>query len=330
MKAVVAMPKELVPQIFDTTQQERLDDLVDITPSAPVTDWSQAGDADLGDSELVITGWGSPLIDGSALERMPALRAIVHTAGTVRDVVSAAVWDRGDIVVASATQANAVPVAEYALAQILLAGNRSLFQEAAYHRTRDLWAARQSVTAVGNYGAVVGLIGASTIGRLVAERLRHFDVEVLITDPYVDGVEISKLGARKVEPHELYSRSDVVSLHAPDVPSTRGMVSAELLATMGNGTTFINTARPALVDEDALRAEVVSGRLAAVLDVHDSLANDDPMWDLPTVSITPHIAGSQGNELHRLGDLALGEICRLTNGEQSRHPIDPAQRDHSA
>ena len=163
-----------------------------------------------------------------------------------------------------------------------------------------------------------------------AEHLQRFDLEVLISDPYVDAQQIEQLGATKVELPELFSRSDVVSLHAPDVPSTRGMVSAELLALMQDGTTFINTARPALVDEDALRAECVSGRIAALLDVHEDLSPDDALWEVPTVSITPHIAGSQGNELHRMGEAALEEVRRLSAGETPRWPVDRAARGTSA
>ena len=330
MKVLLAMPESLPGLIFDPAQLERLSQLSDVDTSAPVGDWACAAGTDLAATEVVITGWGSPRIDAQVLARMPRLRAIVHTAGTVRFVVSEAVWERGDVVVTSSTEANAIPVAEFTLAQILLAGKRSLALESRYRAGRDVRSAGAGVAGTGNYGSVVGLIGASRIGRLVAELLRPFDIEVLISDPYVGATEIAALGGTKVELAELFSRSDVVSLHAPDVPSTQGMVSAELLALMREGTTFINTARPALVDEQALRRELLSGRLSAVLDVHDQLPADDPLWDLDTVSITPHIAGSQGNELHRMGEYALEEIRRLACGEPARYPVDPALLDITA
>lgn len=330
MKALLAMPEGLPARLFDPAQLDRLAQLADIDPEQAVPDLAAAADGDLRDVEVLLTGWGSPQIDATTLARLPHLRAIVHTAGTVRFVVTDAVWERGDIVVTSATEANAVPVAEFTLAQILLAGKRSIAREADYradHQVHDGAAAGQGI---GNYGGVVGLIGASRIGVLVAEHLRRFDLEVLITDPFASTEQIQALGATKVDPEELYSRADVVSLHAPDVPSTRGMVSGELLALMRDGTTFVNTARPALVDLDALRTELASGRLAAVLDVHDDLADDDPIWDLPNVSITPHLAGSQGNELRRMGEFALEEVRRLAVGEPPRHPVDPSRLDISA
>lgn len=333
MRALLAMPAGLQHQMFDSGQLKQLRALAAVDTERTVHDLTAIPASDLAEVEVLITGWGSRTVDAETLDRMPLLRAIVHTAGTVRHVVSEAAWERaerGDLVITSATEANAVPVAEFTLAHVLLAGKRSLAQEHRYRRQRRPVPAAQSSAAIGNYGAVVGLIGASRIGILVAEHLRGFDLEVLITDPYVGAERIAALGATKVEPEELYSRSDVVSLHAPDVPATRGMVSRDLLALMPDGATFINTARPALVDLDALREEVVSGRLAAVLDVHDDLAADDPLWDAPLATITPHIAGSQGRELHRMGAAAIEEVRRLSAGEPPRFPVDPARRDFSA
>lgn len=321
MKALLAMPDGLQHQLFDAGQLSRLRDLAEIDTGATVPDLTAAPDELLRQVEVLVTGWGSPQIDAAALARLPALRAVVHTAGTVRSLATDAVWARPDLVVTTAAEANAVPVAEFTLAQILLAGKQSLRREAEHRRSRGQ-GGTFSIGPGGNYGAVVGLIGASRIGRLVAQMLAPFDLEVLISDPYVGAEAIAELGARKVELAEIFERCDVVSLHAPDVASTRGMVTAELLASMRGGTTFINTARPALVDLDALRAEAVSGRISAVLDVHDDLAPEDPLWDVETVSLTPHIAGSQGNELHRMGESALEEVRRLRAGEAARFPVD--------
>ena len=326
MKALLAMPGGLQHRMFSPAQLARLGELVEVDVSRTVPDLAAARDDELAQVEVLLTGWGSPAVDADALSRMPRLRALVHTAGTVRFVATDALWEREDVLITSATEANAVPVAEYALAQILLAGKRTLAQQARYRRERRPGHAADADPGIGNYGGVVGLIGASRIGTLVAEHLRRFDLEVLITDPFASADEIAALGAGKVEPEELYARADVVSLHAPDVPSTRGMVTRELLALMRDGTTFLNTARPALVDIDALRDEVLSGRLSAVLDVHDDLAADDPLWEAENALLTPHLAGSQGNELHRMGEAALEEVRRLAAGEPPRHPVDRGRR----
>ena len=326
MKALLAMPDGLQHRMFSPAQLARLGELVEVDVSRTVPDLAAARDDELAQVEVLLTGWGSPAVDADALSRMPRLRALVHTAGTVRFVATDALWEREDVLITSATEANAVPAAEYALAQILLAGKRTLAQQARYRRDHTVTPPTAPGPGIGNYGGVVGLIGASRIGTLVAEHLRRFDLEVLITDPFASADEIAALGAGKVEPEELYARADVVSLHAPDVPSTRGMVTRELLALMRDGTTFLNTARPALVDIDALRDEVLSGRLSAVLDVHDDLAADDPLWEAENALLTPHLAGSQGNELHRMGEAALEEVRRLAAGEPPRHPVDRGRR----
>ncbi|MCG7311093.1 hydroxyacid dehydrogenase [Brachybacterium sp. ACRRE] len=330
MKVLLAMPDGLQHRMFDRDQLERLAALADVDVEHTAPDLSELEDDELSAVDALLTGWGSPLVDAAALGRMPRLRAIVHTAGTIRFVVSEAVWERGDIVVTSATEANAVPVAEFALAQILLAGKRTLAQAARHREVRDRRREPPVSERVGNFRSVVGLIGASRIGRLVAEHLRRFDLEVLVSDPFVSAEEIAALGGRKVELDDLFAGSDVVSLHAPDVPSTQGMVTARLLASMPDGATFLNTARPALVDRDAMRAELLSGRISAVLDVEDDLPADDPLWDVPTVLITPHIAGSQGNELHRMGESALEEVRRLAAHEPPRFPVDPRRLSVSA
>ena len=173
MRTLLAMPEGLQDRMFSPAQRERLAEITGIDVSRTVPDLSVAPDEELVEVEVLVTGWGSPVVDAAALARMPRLRAIVHTAGTVRFVVADVVWDRGDIVVTSATKANAVPVAEYALAQILLAGKRALAQQARYRRERTVGPATAADPGIGNHGGVVGLIGASRIGTLVAEHLRQ-------------------------------------------------------------------------------------------------------------------------------------------------------------
>lgn len=324
MRAAFAMNPELPEQLFTSDQLDELRRLVEIETGSVITDLTQEEDSRLDELEILVTGWQAPWIGDRELRRMPRLRAIVHTAGTTRNFASEAVWSRQGLRVTNAAQANAVPVAEFSLAQILLAGKQSVRREAAHRAARGHDGGWSGEETLGNFGASVGLIGASRIGSLVAQYLRPFDLDVMISDPVVADASILALGARPVSLEELFSSSTVVSLHAPDVPSTQGMVSAPLLASMHDGATFLNTARPALVDEAALRRELVSGRLSAVLDVHDDLAAEDPLWDLPNVSITPHLAGSQGNELHRLADHALEEVRRLVAGRPARHLVDPA------
>ncbi|MGY0230669.1 hydroxyacid dehydrogenase [Longispora urticae] len=298
----------------------RLAALADVDPSQAVWDF---GSVDLTDVEVLVTGWGCPPIDDDVLRRAPRLRAIIHTGGSVKHHVTRACWERG-IAVSSAVEANALPVAEYTLAAILFAQKRVLEVSRHYreHRDQRPWAA--PFPSMGNYRRVVGVVGASRIGRRVIELLRPFDLDVLLADPYVDEAEAARLGVTLVDLDDLMRRSDTVSLHAPSLPETAHMVDRRRLGLMRDGTVLINTARGALVDGAALTEELVSGRLHAVIDVTEPevLAADSPLYDLPNVLLTPHIAGSMGDELTRLVDHALDELERWTAGRPFASPVD--------
>ena len=177
---------------------------------------------------------------------------------------------------------------------------------------------------MGNFRTTVGIIGASRVGRLVLELLRPFDFTVLLATPELSAEQAQDLGARLVSLGELMSQSRIVSLHAPLLPETIGMLGRAQLASMPDGAVLINTARGALVDHDALRDEVLRGRISAVLDVTDPepLPTGDPLYGLPNVTLTPHIAGSMGNELARLGAAAVAEIERLATGQPPLFPVD--------
>jgi phosphoglycerate dehydrogenase-like enzyme len=272
--------------------------------------------------EVLITGWGCPPLDVAALDAAPRLRAVVHTAGSVRDHVTPACWERG-IEVSSAAAANALPVAEYTVAMILLTGKRVL------ERARDLRANRRHADAlstprdVGNFGRTVGILSASLIGRRVVELLRPYDLRVLLHDPYVTEAEAATLGVAVVGIRELFARADVVSIHTPLLPETRGLVSQELIGAMRPDAVLINTARGAVVDQDALAEAAAAGRIRAVLDVTDPepLPPGHPLWDHDNVLITPHLAGSQGNEWGRLAELAISEVGRWAAGVGFAHPV---------
>jgi phosphoglycerate dehydrogenase-like enzyme len=312
------MADGLAPVAFTDAQLARLAGIADV-----VTDGRAAADAD-----VVLGHWGCPRLDGPALDGLPRLRLLAYAAGTVREVVTPEVWARG-IAVTSAAAANAVPVAEYTLAAILFA-NKGVF--ASRERLRDPDVRIRRPRPVGNLGKRVGLIGASLVGRRVIELLAPFDLEVAVTDPYLTEDEAARLGVAKVELDELLATSAVVSIHAPDLPSTRDLVGAAELARLADGATLVNTARPALVDQDALEAELRTGRISAVLDVTEPepLPADHPLLALPNVFVTPHVAGALGSELQRLADLSITEIERYAQGLPPLHPVVEADLERIA
>jgi phosphoglycerate dehydrogenase-like enzyme len=276
----------------------------------------------LAGTELLITGWGCPPVDEAVLAAAPRLRAIAHTAGSVRGHVTDACWERG-IEVSSAAAANALPVAEYTVAMILLTGKKVLESARAYatDRTRVDWL--HPDPGRGNYRRTVGILSASLIGRRVIELLRPYDMEILLHDPYVSGEEAAALGVRPVSLPRLFAACDVVSVHTPLLPATRGLVGRELLDALRPDATLINTSRGAVLDQDALTEAVLAGRIRAVLDVTEPevLPREHPLWDCENALITPHIAGSQGNELRRLADLTVSEVARWASGAGFAHPV---------
>jgi phosphoglycerate dehydrogenase-like enzyme len=286
--------------------------------------------AALASAEFLITGWGCPPITAAVLDAAPRLRAILHTAGSVKAHVTPECWERG-LAVTSAAAANAVPVAEYTLAAILFAGKDVFRLRDRYHAARHFTVAEVQ-TGVGNHGRTVGVIGASRIGRRVIELLRSFDVDVYLFDPYVDAITAAELGARLVDLDTLLRTCDVVSVHAPGNPQTHRLVGAQQLALMRDGATLINTARGALVDTDALIKHLEAGRLYAVLDVTDPepLPADSALWALPNVFLTPHIAGSHGNELARMGTCIIDELERILDGRPFEHAIVASDLDRVA
>lgn len=300
-----------VTELFDRQSLDRLRRVVALDEHVIDRD-DRHSLATAADTEILITGWGAPRLDAEVLQTLPNLRAVFHAAGSVKNIVSPTLWDRG-IRVSSSADANSVPVAEYTLAMILLSAKDAFASAEAFRRTRQLPLSRPRVGA-GAYGITVGIVGASRIGRRVIELLRPFDISTVLFDPSLSTADAAALGSTLVALPDLLRVSDIVSLHAPSLPETYRMLGATELATMRDGATLINTARGALVDTDALVGELASGRLRAVLDVTDPepLPIGHPLFSAPGVILTPHIAGSVGNELRRMGAQTVGEIERFT------------------
>ncbi|MGW4023993.1 hydroxyacid dehydrogenase [Streptomyces sp. NPDC005009] len=322
-RAALAMSPDVASAVLDAESLTALAALCDLAP-LPVLDdlTTPRARTVLADVELLVTGWGCPPLDADVLRTAPRLRAVVHTAGSVRGHVTDACWERG-IEVSSAAAANAVPVAEYTLAMILLTGKQVLESARDYRasRTRPDWL--RTSRSVGNHRRTVGILSASLIGRRVIDLLRPHDVDVLLYDPFVDEAGARELGVERVGLTELFRRGDTVSVHTPLLPETRSLVGRELIDSMRPGAVLINTARGAVVDQDALADAALAGRVRAVLDVTDPevLPPDHPLWSCDNVLLTPHLAGSQGNEWRRLADLALSEIARWASGEGFLHPV---------
>ena len=266
--------------------------------------------------EIVLGSWGCNVLDDALLARMPKLRFLAYAAGTVKHTVTPATWDRG-VVVSSAAAANAVPVAEFTFAAIVMIG-KDVFRHATLARRRA-----RAVTVVGPAGEL-GTVVCASADRRVDDRPargRHacatLDVAVAVADPYLDDADARTLGATRwsstsSSPGPTSSRCTRRSCRRRVTSST------PTPGSHARRRLVVNTARGSLVDTDALTRD--ASPAAQRLHRHprsEPLPSDSPLYDLPNVVLTPHIAGSFGTELSRMGDLAVAEIGRFVAGDAS-------------
>jgi phosphoglycerate dehydrogenase-like enzyme len=326
-QALLVMRADSYRLQFGPDQLRRLHELAELGDPVWADDLdAPAARARLAEAEVLLTSWGCPELTAERLDAAPRLRAVLHCAGSVRPIVSDAIWQR-DLLVTSAAEANATPVAEYTLAAIIFAGKKAHLLAAESRIAPADWYAVGHREDLSNYGRTIGVLGFSRIGRRVVERLQTLDTaEVLVTDPYADPGAVAAAGARLVELDELSRRSEILTLHLPSLPQTRHAIGARELALLPDGATVINTARGEVLDTAALERECATGRLNAVLDVTDPepLPADSPLTRLPNVMITPHIAGSLGTETRRMSSQALDELQRYARGEE---PLDAVTRE---
>lgn len=279
---------------------------------------SESVDADIvrtlaADADAVITSWGCPSFDAAVMKELGRLRVLAHAAGTVKPIVTPALWKNG-VRVSSANGPLGIGVAETALGMTITS-------------LKNLWQLKDSATTGGwreeNAGVrelfdiTVGVVGAGRAGAHYIQLLRAFEVEIVLYDPTLTTEQAAELGARKVELDELIERSDVVSVHAPSIPATKHLFNTERLRAMKDDAILINTARGSLIDEDALVEELRRGRLFACLDVTDPEppAADHPFRALPNCVLTGHVAGAVNNGLRRLGRFAVAELRRFRADE---------------
>lgn len=317
-KALFVLSAEAFDRIYGRPERERIFELADVYAPPQTRETVAAQPEVLAEAEVILSGWGAPRMDQAFLGAARNLKAVLYGAGSVRSFVTPEFWSSG-IRLTSAYAANAVPVSEYTVAAVLFSLKKGWRLSQAVRTHRSFAAKDENRSLVrGAFGAAVGLVSLGQVGRLVRERLRPFDLNVLAYDPYLNYRDADDLDLELVSLEELFSRSDVVSVHTPLLDGTRGLITGALIEAMPHGATFINTARGAVVREEEL-IKVLSARpdLQAVLDVTDPEPPfpESPLYSLPNVVLTPHIAGSQGAECRRMGQYVAEELRRYVSGQ---------------
>ena len=319
-RGLYVLRSDAFDRIYGEPERADIADLVEVEEVPQTAETVTENPGVLDGVDVIFSGWGAPVMDETFLRAAGELGAVFYGAGSVRQLVTDALWERG-VRVVSAYSANAVPVSEYALAAILFSLKRGWHFAAAVREERRF----PPVSGIpGACGSTVGIVSLGATGRMLRERLRHFDVRVVAYDPYVTEVEAASLGVELLALERLFQEADVVSLHTPWLPETEGLIRNSHLASMKRGATLVNTSRGAVIRE-AEMVSVLKDRqdVTAVLDVThpEPPEPDSPLYDLPNVVLTPHIAGSQGDECRRMGRLVVDELRRYVAGEPLEHEI---------
>ncbi|MCE5324599.1 hydroxyacid dehydrogenase [bacterium] len=314
--------QQLSKAVIDQKDRKRLEQFAQIMN----TDMPDADPATvrqiIAGADACLTGWGTPKLTAEILDAAPNLKMIAHTAGSVKPIVSDAVWEHG-IKVTSSAAAIAVGVAEHALGLMLSAMKRNYWFNDVIHKGGWLDQDERN-KIVEAYGIKVGVIGAGNAGRHFIKLLGNFDLDILLYDPFVSDDTAKQMGVAKYEKlDDMMREADVISIHAPSLPETTNMINSSNLKLLKDGAIIINTARGAIIDESALYDELKTGRITACLDVTEPEppSEGNPLRTLPNVIFTPHIAGAIANNMARLGNFAVSELERFFSGEALKYEV---------
>lgn len=302
LKAVfVCAKKETVDYVYSEAQRKQIAEVTDLMPE--IVNAGNFDSVDLKDVEVIFSTWGMMCFTDEQLDRMPNLKAVFYGAGAT-DYFARPLLARG-IKVISAWKANAIPVAEFVLAQIILS-MKNYFS--------NNWT--NKFAGPGCYGETVALIGAGAISSKLQEMLKVLNLNVLVIP--------SRPERRTISLEEAFRTAYVVSNHLPNREDNQKVLTKELFASMRQGATFINTGRGAQVDEAGL-IEVLKARpdLTALLDVTfpEPPEAGSELYTLPNVRLTSHIAGSLNDEVHRMADYVIGDYLHFAAGEPLEHEV---------
>lgn len=327
MKAIfLANNKGNIDYVYSKEAQEKLKGLIDIDlDNVYCQEDLESEPEKFKDVEYIFSTWSMPggEEDKDDFARFfPNAKALFYAAGSVK-YFARHYLEKG-IKVFSAYAANAVPVAEFTTAQIILA-NKGYFQSLRMLRRGEFEKAHEySVAHRGNYNAKIGIVGAGMIGKNVISMLKQYKLKIYVYDEFLTKEAIETLGAEKATLEEIFENCDIVSNHMANVPATVGMFKEKHFRLMKENSVFINTGRGAQVDEEAmLRVLKERTDVTALLDVtiEEPPKSDSDFYKLDNVFLTPHIAGSQSQEVERMSDYIIEQFENLLSGKPTKYEI---------
>lgn len=316
--------------VYKMGRLEMVSSMTDLYPHVITTQNFDDHEKALKDIEVVFSTWGMPLLKEEQIDKLKSLKALFYAAGSVK--AFAKPYIQKGITVMSAWAANAVPVAEFTLAQILLS------TKGYFRNTSDRKCLRgQSNTLLfkgpGNFGETISLLGCGMVGRKLIELLKGFNLHVIVYDPYLKDETANMLGVEKVSLEDAFTKGYVVSNHTPDIPATKGLITGRLFELMREHATFINTGRGATVVENDMIA-VLKKRpsLTALLDVTwpEPPPADSEIYTMPNVILSGHIAGSLGDETVRMADYCIEQFKAYAKGAKMKYTVNLEDLDKMA
>ena len=252
-------------------------------------------------------------VTASVLEAGPDL-VVVGRAGIGLDNVDVAAATRRGVMVVNAPQSNVLSAAEHTMA-LLLAQARNVPQA---HRAlvEGRWE-RSRWEGVELHGKTLGIIGLGRVGALVAQRAQAFGMHLLAYDPYVSADRARQMGVDLVGLDEVVARADFLTVHLPKTAETVGLLDADRLAACKPGVRIVNAARGGIIDEKALAMAIADGRVAgAALDVFDSEpTTSSPLFELPSVVVTPHLGASTKEAQDKAGITIAEQVLLALSGD---------------
>jgi D-3-phosphoglycerate dehydrogenase len=261
---------------------------------------------------------GLDVIDRAALEKADRLKVIARY-GVGVDKVDLAAARENCITVTNTPGANSVSVAELALGLMLSMARQ--IPEASRATQQGKW---PRFSGISLEGKITGILGLGAIGKQLALRLAGFHCSILAYDPYPDLEFINENHIQLCSMDQVVAESDFISLHLPLLPETRGLVNAEFLAKMKQGSFLINTARGEAVDEKALAEALQSGHLrGAGLDAFtvEPPNPDNPLLHMNQVIVTPHLGAHTDGATSSMGWMALQDCLAVLQGEEPKYRI---------
>ena len=324
IKILVSIPDgEVRDSFFSEELRERLERLGGVEWNANT---EQYGEEELAEKlrgvDICISGWGNTPFYEKTLKYADKLKLIAHIGGSVRPMVGDAAFERG-IRVCSGNRVFAESVAEGVLTYMLC----SLRKIGEYEARMAVGEWPSLIGTRGLLGRSVGLVGYGMIAEYLVKFLKPFGCRIMVSSRHISAEELAEAGIEAAAAEEIFRTCDIVSLHSSLTARTKHSIGADLLNSMKDGALLVNTARGALIDEEALVSVLQERPVWAALDVFETepLPMDSPLRECERVLLMPHAAGPTADRRYVVTSHVLDDIGRFLNGEPLDCEIDFAR-----